>query len=510
MSTRASTSKFIGHNLRSSVRALVVLAFFFGFSSPILAKSTVYKQGLQHYAKGEFDKAVQELQKALNKKPSRAEKTKIYKYIGMSLYTLGRKTESEKNFEQCLANEKSCSISKDEALDESVLPFFQSIKSRTLAKESAPKAKTRIMVKTPIKDAEVLLDGILLGPANTSLDAKSGTLEITVQAPGYRARRVKIAVTKLVENVYEITLDKIPAKPEVKSVAKVDPKEKSRQARLLAQENAREEKVAKKKAKELDRARKLEARKAKNSKKDKTPPVLPDEEEALADLENNFKDSGELKDKEHKSGKKDKLAHSRDEDLEARPRERKDGLELPEERGPSIANEKPSEGAASGPASPAPIELGKEPISPVHFLPFGAGQFYNRDYLLGTLFFGAQAYSIGLIAQAQQDIEQAKSNEQAALRRAQSDPTVTQDDLDAFTLAKNNFVADKEDRINIAAGVLAGTYVFGVIHALIMRPLAVSNSASTNLMEPVPQSDLHWQLSPTKEQGLQLTMRLDL
>lgn len=424
---------------------------------PASGKTPPYKQGLQHYAKGEFDKAIQSLQTALKKKPSKSEKVKIYKYIGLSLYTLGRQAEAEKNFEQCLATDMACSIEAKEALDESVLPFFQNIKRGIHERKNMPKPKTRILVKTPVKDAEILMDGILLGPANTSLDANPGTREITLQAKGHRPRRVKIAVNKNVENVYEISLDKLPPKVDTKALEREKEKER---------EKARQQKIAREKAKEKERereraARKLEARKDKKEKeKDKIPPVLPTEDESARKLA----DPG--------------------------PEPRKESLEMPEERGPQVT------AAAPSPAN-EPVELEREPVSIAHFLPLGFGQFYNGDYLLGTLFLATQLYAGGVIVQANQDIQQAEDNEQAAIRRAQVDPTVTPDDLLAFSQAKQAFVKDKQERLNIALGAAAGTYVFGVVHALIMRPYVLPATVSMQLM-------------PTQNQGLELHVHWDL
>ncbi|HET9236394.1 MAG TPA: tetratricopeptide repeat protein [Oligoflexus sp.] len=425
-------------------------------------KTPVYKQGLQHYAKGEFDKAVQSLQNALKKKPSKAEKVKIYKYIGLSLYTLGRQAEAEKNFEQCLATDSACSIEAKEALDESVLPFFQNIKRGVNERKNAPKPKTRILVKTPIKDAEILMDGILLGPANASLDANPGTREITLQAKGYRPRRVKIAVNKNVENVYEISLDKLPPKVDAKALEREKEKERERE-----RDKAKQQKIAREKAKEKERdreraARKLEARKEKEKKekeKEKVPPVLPNEDESAKKLA----DPG--------------------------PEPKKESLEMPEEKGPPVT------AAASSPAD-VPAELEREPVSIAHFLPLGVGQFYNGDYLLGTLFLTTQLYAGAVIVQANQDIQQAEDNEQAAIRRAQVDPTVTPDDLLAFSQAKQAFVKDKQERLNLALGAAAGTYVFGVVHALIMRPYVLPAAVSMQLM-------------PTGNQGLELQVHWD-
>lgn len=409
-------------------------------------KSPAYKQGLQHYAKGEFDRAIQSLQKALKKKPNKSEKVKIYKYIGLSLYTLGRQTEAEKNFEQCIATDPTCSIEAKEALDESVLPFFQNIKRGINERKNAPKPTTRILVKTSVKDAEILMDGILLGPANSSLDAAAGTREIILQAKGYRPRRVKIAVNKNVENVYEIDLEKLPPKVDPKALEKE--KEKAKQAKL-----AREKE--KEKERERERARKLEARKEKD-KKDKVPPVLPTEDESAKSLA----DPG--------------------------PEPKKESLEMPEERGPQSGSI----------ASSEPIDITREPISVAHFLPLGIGQFYNRDYLLGTVFLGTQLYAGAVIFQANQDIQQAEDNERAAIRRAQVDPTVTQEDLLAFSQAKQAFVKDKQERLNLALGAAAGTYVFGVLHALVMRPYILPATVSL-------------QLQPTSNQGLQLQAHWD-
>ncbi len=438
---------------------VLTLLLFISIPMSAAGKTSPYKQGLQHYAKGEFDKAIQSLQKALKKKPSKSEKVKIYKYIGLSLYTLGRQAEAEKNFEQCLATDSSCSIEAKEALDESVLPFFQNIKRGVNERKNAPKPKTRILVKTPVKDAEILMDGILLGPANTSLDAKPGTREITLQAKGYRPRRVKLAVNKNVENVYEVDLDKLPPKVDTKAIEREKEKERERErekARLAKLTREKEREKEREREREKERARKLEARK---EKKEKIPPVLPTEDESAKKLA----DPG--------------------------PEPRKENLEIPEEKGPEVTASAPAPAAA-------PIELEREPVSIAHFLPLGIGQFYNGDYLLGTLFLGTQLYAGAVIVQANQDIQQAEDNEQAAIRRSQVDPTVTPDDLLAFSEAKQAFVKEKQERLNLAVGAAAGTYVFGLVHALIMRPYVLPANVSMQIL-------------PMENQGLELNMHWD-
>jgi tetratricopeptide (TPR) repeat protein len=424
---------------------------------PALAKPSPYKQGLQHYAKGEFDKAIQTLQKALKKKPGKAEKVKIYKYIGLSLYTLGRQAEAEKNFEQCIATDPGCNIEAKEALDESVLPFFQNIKRGILERKPAPRATTRILVKCPVQDAEIVLDGILLGPVNTSLEASPGTREITLEAKGYRPRRVKIAVNKNVENVYEIDLEKLPPKVDPKVAEREKEKEKERE-----KEKARQLKLAREKEKEKEREkerqRKLEARKEKDrERKEKIPPVLPAEDESARKLA----DPG--------------------------PESKKESLEMEAEKGPQTT-------ASTSSASAEPLEINREPVSLAHFLPLGVGQFYNGDYLLGTVVLATQLYAGTVIFQANQDIQQAEDNEQAAIRRAQVDPSVTPEDLLAFSQAKQAFVKEKQERLNFALGAAAGSYVFGVVHALIMRPYILPTTVTM-------------QLQPTIHHGLQLDLR---
>jgi tetratricopeptide (TPR) repeat protein len=411
-------------------------------------KTSVYKQGLQHYAKGEFEEAIQDLQKALKARPSRSEKVKIYKYIGLSLYTLGRQAEAEKNFEQCLATDRACSIEAKEALDESVLPFFQKIKRSIADKKNASQPKTRILVKTPVKDAEVMMDGILLGPANMSLDVKPGAQEITLLAKGYRPRRVKIAVNKLVENVYEIDLEKLPPTADLKEKKR----EKVKQVRLGKEKEKERER-------DKEEARKLEARKVRDETKDKVPPVLPSEDEATKKLAAPAPDS------------------------------KRQSMELPEEKDPQTNTFSPTKATAET------LELNREPVSFAHFMPLGVGQFYNRDYILGTLILGTQLYAAGAISQANQDIQQAEANEQAAIRRAQTDPTVTEEALTTFKEANQSFVKDKKDRRNLALGVVAGTYIFGVFHALIMRPYVLPQTLSLEL-QPLPNNriemQIHW------------------
>jgi tetratricopeptide (TPR) repeat protein len=184
------------------------------------AKTSLLKSGIRHYAKGEFEKAAQELHNALNSKPGKTDRAKIHKYIGLSLYTLGRQAEASENFKRCLSVSMSCNIDKKEALDESVLPFFQDLKKRFEEQKSALKPKTKILVKSPVKDAEILIDGTLMGNTNESLEAEPGTWKVVVRCKGYKTKRANIIINKLVENVYEIDLERADRKSVRKEAGK--------------------------------------------------------------------------------------------------------------------------------------------------------------------------------------------------------------------------------------------------------------------------------------------------
>jgi tetratricopeptide (TPR) repeat protein len=454
---------------------------------PLSAKSSPYKTGLHHYARGEFQEAITQFQKALTRGGSRDERSKIHKYLGLSQYTMGRQAEAEENFSSCLKLDRNCSIVKDEALDESVIPFFKKIRDQMIQGDTKP--VTRVRIESNAKNGEVALDGIIAGSVGQSLTSEDGTVEVEVRAPGYRPRKLKISVTKAVENTYQINLEEIPkgpskeeiaaakaaqAKAKAKARAEAVAKERVRakvRAEALARERFEtEERQRQRLAKRLEKAEK-EAAAAKNSR---IPPVLPREEEPNLAL----KDAADPVEEPPVSAKeKNDAAPSRD----------------------------PPLSVTSDTKASSDI-LVKSPLSFAHFLPFGIGQFKNDDILLGTVLLTAQGYALYGILDTDQRILQAQKNLANAQKAAEEDPGITPEILANFRNDAQTFIQKSQDERDTFVAILAGSYVLGVLHAIILRP----DNLASSLADESQTGQIRWSVTASHAGDFAFSLQLQL
>ncbi len=479
-----------GTSIVRIIRGLGLMLCLSGMS-PLWAKSSAYKGGLNHYTHGEFKEAAVLLQRALNAKPDRDEKISAHKYLGLSLFTLGRTAEAEQQFIKCLTLDRNCSIKKEEALDESVLPFFKQVKERldnpsTTARSTpspaavapapspspvaspAPAAGTRIIVLSNVKEANVLVDGILAGPVGATLSSSSGAVEIEVEAKGFNPRKLKISVPKNALSTFKIDLQpEGPSKEELAALAGAKlAKEKAarlREKELAAKEKSRSEVSSRDHRLPRGRDEDVQA-------DDKTPPVLPREDGIRSEAESDSLFSEEERRSERSSS------------IERESRGRRDrGTEDFDVS--NIKADSPNAGKA------------RIPISFFHLLPLGAGQIYNESYLLGGTIFAIHVYAAYSILEAQQNMQRAADNLTTAYKRNDNTP----EQLTAYAAQIDAYTAEQQTAQTRAALIFGGSYLFGVVQAVLMRPEVSSKS-----------SPLSWEWTPDfSTEGPRLRLVMD-
>lgn len=87
-----------------------------------------YDRGIKLYRRADFKGAESAFIDVLRGGANRATKARVYKYIGLSQYMLGRKNEARASFHSALKYDPKTEIFPNEALDSSVLEFFLQIK----------------------------------------------------------------------------------------------------------------------------------------------------------------------------------------------------------------------------------------------------------------------------------------------------------------------------------------------------------------------------------------------
>lgn len=148
------------------------------FSASIYANS--YDRGLKLYRRADFKGAESAFLDVLRGGVNRATRSRVYKYIGLSQYMLGRKNEARASFHSALKYNPKIEIYPDDVFDSSLLEFFLQIKQdskrglrvvtsppprRTTAAKVAPppitkkSASRKVVTAKPTKSGKQVLKG---------------------------------------------------------------------------------------------------------------------------------------------------------------------------------------------------------------------------------------------------------------------------------------------------------------------------------------------------------------
>ncbi len=201
-----------------------------------VANAQTLQQSMKYYFKGDLNATETSLNQTLRNKISDKDRSQAYKYLGIVQFMKGKKDQATTNFRSALGINPKIGIAASEALDESVIPFFNSIKADKskyikAARPSsggrvAPKAttsgvrsvaskakRTTLFIRCNVKSATVMIGGILAGSVNSVLDVNPGKQKIEVSSPGYITKRVNVNIVQNNENSITIDLSKPQPKP---------------------------------------------------------------------------------------------------------------------------------------------------------------------------------------------------------------------------------------------------------------------------------------------------------
>ncbi len=209
-----------------------------------VASAQTLQQSMKYYFRGDLNATENSLNQTLRNKISDKDRSQAYKYLGIVQFMKGKKDQAGTSFRSALGINPKIGIAASEALDESVIPFFNSVKadkskyikparsSSTVA--SAPRAagattsgvrsvaskakRTTLLVKCNVKSATVMIGGILAGSVNSVLDVNPGKQKIEVSSPGYITKRVNVNIVQNNENSITIDLAKPQPKPKPKPI----------------------------------------------------------------------------------------------------------------------------------------------------------------------------------------------------------------------------------------------------------------------------------------------------
>jgi hypothetical protein len=122
----------------------------------------------------------------------------------------------------------------------------------------------------------------------------------------------------------------------------------------------------------------------------------------------------------------------------------------------------------------------------VYLSPFGAGQFWNGDYLMGALFAGGQAYGLFTWYQSTQNADTAFAQASAYLAENNNeDDPVAQE----FKANSEAYIAAQREQANLGLLVFAGAYGLGVVECIWNAPKPTSKKRRRRRAALLPQSE---------------------
>ncbi len=193
--------------------------------------AATFSDGVRAYQQGDFKKSESALTEALKTTKNPKTRAEIFKYLGMTQWSLKSPAKATGSFSQARALNPTVSISNDEVLDPGVIGFFekdsgkqassQPVKSG-MTRGSGAKAKaqpTTLFIDSNVKNASVVIGGILVGQTQSQLDVDGGAVLLEVSAPGYQKKIIKTKIQKSSANHLTVDLEKRQAKPVAKVAA---------------------------------------------------------------------------------------------------------------------------------------------------------------------------------------------------------------------------------------------------------------------------------------------------
>lgn len=460
------------------------------------AAAQSYNAGLAKYERGDFKGAERALLMAVTKETTKDVKSNTLKLLGICQYMLGNKSGAARSFKDALTMDSNQSIDPADVLDPAVVEYFNRIKKDVLKQEAAnkpaPKAApkneapaapaapaapvaavpgaaatvaaaasaaaattagateaatapaaaakgakkpgTYIIVQADVPDANVMIDGILAGNTGTQIEVDPGLLMIEVNAAGYEPKFQKItAVQGQVSNI-TIELTK-PKKPK---------------------------KIAKKKARKPRKSAKRKQR-------------------------NNDDMFGEQQGGPQRAGYDSAADFERDtfNGYQATP--------PPQAGYPGYGYNQPYEQPYTAP----PVAMNEPGYNDryearatdnnnyfIAVLPFGAGQFQNRNVAGGILFFAAEAGSLAFYLL--QDKEAKTTEDELILYKQQKEAEeeeLSEEDL-AYIKDTEDYIAKTRQKSKYGIYGFGLLWVAGAVEAIINDPVAKASKQRRRYVRP--------------------------
>jgi hypothetical protein len=434
------------------LRTFVLIVIFF-YQSHVHGQS--YDAGFTKYQRGDFKGAERSLLQALSKDMPASSKASSYKILGICQYNLGNKNGAIKSFKAGLALDNGLSIAASEVIDASVVDFFKKTKQEYMLanpppapvapvaavptptipvaskvpvagpdissgspvetpasnKNAGKKAGgTFVVVESTNPEANVMIDGIRAGSVNSQIEVEPGPIAVEIIAVGMEPKIETIEAIKDQINTIAVELTK-PQK---------------------------QKKMAKKKQKKRKKRSAEDDMFAKGSKKSGYNPA-----------EEFESDTG--------------LSPYAPAPVTYQPQP------------PAVA---PGYGPQVAVNPGAPYGSNYQVYAPAHgnyfvaVLPFGAGQFQNRNVLMGIGFFGAE---VGSLYYYYSKSKSAKNSENTLKtlkeEKAANGEELTEDDQ-IFVQESEAYINNLKKNSSYGLYGFGALWVIGAIEAIVNDPIS--------------------------------------
>ncbi len=186
--------------LKAGLRFFLGLALWCMPLQPALAKQDLIEKASEKLQKGDIKGAQALIKEVLKSRASKEDQARALKILGISQYLQNNKNGAKLSFRSAVKRDPSLAITARESKDPNLISLFKSVTTS----ESEPRLKpvpggakkTLLKVQSNVAKAQVSIDGIIAGSVNSLINVEPGLLEIEVSSPGYVTKKLKVKTVK--------------------------------------------------------------------------------------------------------------------------------------------------------------------------------------------------------------------------------------------------------------------------------------------------------------------------
>lgn len=410
------------HAYATAFKTLLLMVAVIGAVATPTLEARSLGTGLAHYADGDYTSAEKALKMALTLENRASERMKIFKLLGISQYMLGKKTHAADNFRMALKLKPSLGVFANEVVNESVIGFFNKVKSGAyvasnrgassgarMTRVSNAGAPLKVWIMSNADRGTISQKGKVIGYLNEPLSMPPGFYTLTLRAEGYRAKEKIVKISKNRSARINVTLSPLAGQ---------------RDDTLMARSSSR--------------------RSSSSTLRDEMRDDAAFEADPFADMDYLMADD-----------KKSTLKRSKKLNKKRKKRRKSKRLSRPDTANVSFMMSKNT------------IRKRAKPVStPLLFLPFGVGNYFAGSTLKAGLYGGTQLLFLGQFLQAK---ARAENFEKKAIDTFQN-ADASDEDKQQFLVEADKYIKQEKQQANLGLLGFIATWGASAVDAYINRP----------------------------------------